>query len=752
MAVNTRIIISGQDRGASRAFRNLGKNATRSQRQVFGVNSALKQTDKSVMGLNTNLTRLAGAGGGLLLLSSAIGALKQSLAIKIDFDRINNTLKAVTGTSKGAKEEMGFLADEANRLGLELRPLAGTYTRLLASTKLIGLSTEQTREVFTGFSEALTTFGSSRQQSIRVFAALEQIAAKGVVSMEELRQQLGEALPGAFVLGARAMGKTQEEFAKLVAQGKVLSKDFLLPFTREVRESLGKGAVSGAQLLNRELDRLTNTGESLFLAFAEGEGGVGGFASGFSEALKSFRKELGDGSLKQTVAELGSVAGEAFANIAKFATTTAKAIDSVTSSIGSLTPAILALGVGLLRMKKTGGIVGAVTGAGGISTAGGTQTRRSTGFNTLRNSIANNTAMGGRGGSFYRQASTGIFKVAERIATRPIKETTKIFTSSLKIAGKGIRSVGRSFSNLAGGPVQALIIGLTAATAVALKFQAAEKQRQQAEAQGDRSEAQTRAFNRRREINERREVLNSLGGRDIDLDIRSDIKRFEQEIENSRANFLKFGEGAVGDVENIFREAIVKLRTELTGRQLDKAPKTQEEALRNIFGRDDLKPLKDQEQVSSAFRKTSKSFLDNLDKERVNNEFIDKLKKDQVSALEKYNSIINKATESGLSIDETLKSKAVSLASQQIGKGGETTSFAPIQALNALQGARAKALQSGITTPGKSREQREKELLKLIKDQSKQDKENQKIWKDMGEGIEGINQSTKDFINMTSIA
>ena len=363
MALNTRIVLSAQDR-ASQAFKSLGKNSTSSQKKVFGVNSALKSTNKT-LGVMSERIKLLTAGVGVGSLAGVAFGLsriaKEAIAVKVDFDQINNTLTAVRGSSKSAAVEFSFLEKEADRLGLQLRPLAETYTRLAASTNLIGISTEDTREIFTSFAEALTTFGADRQKTIRVFAALEQIAAKGVVSMEELRQQLGEALPGSFVLGAKAVGKTSEEFAKLVAQGKITSKEFLLPFARAVREDLGKGAVQGAQLLGRQFDRLTNAAEKLFDTIGDNieAGGIGG-------ALKSLTGLLKDEGFVDSIGKLAKDLASLFSTAVKSLVELSRWLRAIMPDIKVLLPL---LGVGAIvgtraLAKGAGNAISGVIGRG----------------------------------------------------------------------------------------------------------------------------------------------------------------------------------------------------------------------------------------------------------------------------------------------------------------------------------------------------------------------------------------------------
>src|SRR3546814_13380797 len=59
----------------------------------------------------------------------------------------------------------------------------------------------------------------------RAAVAIQQMAGKGVISMEELRQQLGEAVPTAINLMARSMGMTYGQLVEKIPRGSVQSHD-----------------------------------------------------------------------------------------------------------------------------------------------------------------------------------------------------------------------------------------------------------------------------------------------------------------------------------------------------------------------------------------------------------------------------------------------------------------------------------------------------------------------------------------------
>jgi tape measure domain-containing protein len=64
----------------------------------------------------------------------------------------------------------------------------------------------------------------------RAAIAIQQMSGKGVISMEELRQQLGEAVPTAMQSMADAAGVTMAKLVKEISTGTVSAKKLRLLF------------------------------------------------------------------------------------------------------------------------------------------------------------------------------------------------------------------------------------------------------------------------------------------------------------------------------------------------------------------------------------------------------------------------------------------------------------------------------------------------------------------------------------------
>ena len=129
---------------------------------------------------------------------------------------------------------------------------------LAAAARGTRLEGEATRDIFSAVGEAARALGLSTADQSGVFTALEQIISKDVVSAEELRGQLGERLPGAFQIAARAVGVTTRELGEMLQKGELLAEDFLPRFAAALREEFGAAADAAGDTASAAFTRLDN--------------------------------------------------------------------------------------------------------------------------------------------------------------------------------------------------------------------------------------------------------------------------------------------------------------------------------------------------------------------------------------------------------------------------------------------------------------------------------------------------------------
>jgi tape measure domain-containing protein len=170
-------------------------------------------------------------------------------------ERLNTGFKSVFGGDAGT--QMQFVREEAKRLGLDLMTSADAYKSIAAAAKGTAISNADVQQTFLGVSEAAAALQLSSEQSQGALLAISQIISKGKVSMEELRGQLGERIPGAMQIAARAMGVTTAELEKLVASG-IPAEKFIPRFAAQMRKEFGPAATDAANSFNASRNRFNN--------------------------------------------------------------------------------------------------------------------------------------------------------------------------------------------------------------------------------------------------------------------------------------------------------------------------------------------------------------------------------------------------------------------------------------------------------------------------------------------------------------
>lgn len=172
--------------------------------------------------------------------------------------QVENLERAITfSTGKSGADELSRIRKEAQELGISYVQAAEGLRQFSASTRGTSLN-ENAGELVSKFQKSFASFGLNAEQQEGAFMALSQMASKGVVSMEELRQQLGERLPGAMNAAASSMGMTVAEFNKLVESGTVLADELLPRMANQLEVETSIGLLTSVKSTQAELTRLEN--------------------------------------------------------------------------------------------------------------------------------------------------------------------------------------------------------------------------------------------------------------------------------------------------------------------------------------------------------------------------------------------------------------------------------------------------------------------------------------------------------------
>ena len=246
-----------------------------------------------------------------------VGMVRQSIGEVADYDAAlelqRKALKLVIGDTKEFAKSQEFLADRSKKLAIPQDVIVRQFTSLTASVKGAGKETADAEKVFKAIAAGIRGTGGNLEDMKAAMRATSQVFSKGKVSAEELRQQLGERLPGAFTLFADSMDKTPAELDKALEQGKVTLDDFM-KFAEKLFDTYGENAEILAASPEAAGDRLrtemSNLKDSLgdilrpmgaaFQTFAAEA--VGAFNQ-VIKRVKKFQIEMKEEGLRKTIEE-----------------------------------------------------------------------------------------------------------------------------------------------------------------------------------------------------------------------------------------------------------------------------------------------------------------------------------------------------------------------------------------------------------------------------------------------------------------
>lgn len=304
---------------------------------VFGrFYGAMDKASKSATNMGSSVRN---AFASFAVGGAAYKATSTIVNLNLEFDRINRTLAFATRSSQDGAKAFGFIREESRRLGLDLKTTAASYAQFSAAARGTALEGEKAREIFSAVSSAATVLGLDAYSTRGALRALEQMISKGNVQAEELRQQLGERLPGAFEKAARAMDVTTSELNDMLENGEVLAEELLPKLAKVLNQDFGSSVEEAAASLraeiNRfrtELDLMINNVDKITGFSAAFEGIVeilGGAANAFNEFVEAGEAASADkirrapyelqqaiNLVRQEIEELESAGGANFYQVA----------------------------------------------------------------------------------------------------------------------------------------------------------------------------------------------------------------------------------------------------------------------------------------------------------------------------------------------------------------------------------------------------------------------------------------------------
>jgi tape measure domain-containing protein len=161
-------------------------------------------TFAAIFGVGTLIKKVVGAGEEMLSFERRLAVLSNSVFKQTD------QFKELGSAQEAFAQELNFLRTTALKTGQNFDTLGKAYIRMVPMAASAGISISVVKDALIGTIGAGVVMGATNNEMKRAFIALGQVIGKGVLQMEELRQQLGEAMPNAMIIASDGLTKLNQ--------------------------------------------------------------------------------------------------------------------------------------------------------------------------------------------------------------------------------------------------------------------------------------------------------------------------------------------------------------------------------------------------------------------------------------------------------------------------------------------------------------------------------------------------------------
>lgn len=330
MADNTVRIIVGLKDDFSRGISRVTNSLEDMRRRVFSLQSALAVF----------------AGGAVL---------KGFVDTASQMDKTLVLLKRLEGSSEAARVSFNWMIDfgRNNASVATINEFQNAFVKL----KVAGL--DPAKGSLQDLTDAVAAFGGGADDLQKATIAVFQMAGKGSINMEELRQQLGERIPTAIKIMARELNITEAQLNKLTETASITgdrTRIALEALFRGFRKDYGGAAKDLSTTWEGMINQLLVEWELFKIRVMDS----GPFQK-MKEALQEFIRWLDSPDGMRKTEKVAQDIAEAFLGMAQAALSVAKNMDHITDGIRSIINAWTSMPQQVRDFIVAGAAAGALT-------------------------------------------------------------------------------------------------------------------------------------------------------------------------------------------------------------------------------------------------------------------------------------------------------------------------------------------------------------------------------------------------------
>lgn len=343
---------------ADRGIREMGVATNK----LRGFTSAL---DLSFRSLDRTLS--------LLAIGGLVAATSKFIKMSAELERAELQIAVFTKSLDKVPQEMAKIIRLTDKVPFSINEMTKSFVRLKASG-LEPIADEQGEGMLKNIADGVAAFGGNTEIFKRAVIGMQQIAGKGVVSMEELRQQIGEAIPTAMRVMAAEMKISVGELIDQVSRGKIEAIEGLNALSEGLRKAFGgAGEVLKATFLG-QIGELEKQITLLSKTLVKDTGALDVFTAGLkllNQEIAKWREFLtskeGTEALDrfgEKLFKIGEFVHQMVPPFQSFVAILGTLISTVAGIVGSLPAEIVSGGIlGFLIFGRAGLVAGAIFGA-----------------------------------------------------------------------------------------------------------------------------------------------------------------------------------------------------------------------------------------------------------------------------------------------------------------------------------------------------------------------------------------------------
>ena len=222
------------------------------------LSGKLREADSAAKILENTVRNIGTAVGAAFAVSKIKDFAMSIVDVGSKMETLDNVIKYTSINTEDAAKNHEFLNHIINDYKLPILETTEGFSNLSAAMLGSSLQGQGARDVFEGVSIASTAMHLSAEKTNAVFYALNNMMSNGTVQAQDLKLQLGNALPGAFNLAAKSMGMTQVAFKKLMEEGGIVSSEFLPKFASYLKQEFSGAIPTAVQSTTANMNELSN--------------------------------------------------------------------------------------------------------------------------------------------------------------------------------------------------------------------------------------------------------------------------------------------------------------------------------------------------------------------------------------------------------------------------------------------------------------------------------------------------------------